>query len=51
MTYGPSRLFVTPEATLFASVLGQQAIWTLVLGTVLTLTHRRGLAHLTVNGG
>lgn len=51
MTYGPSRLLVTPEATLFASVLGQQAIWILVLGTLLVLAYRRGLAYLTVNGG
>lgn len=51
MTYGPSRLFVTPDASLFASVLGQQAIWILVLGGLLVLAYRRGLAYLTVNGG
>jgi len=51
MTYGPSRLFVTPDASLFASVLGQQAIWILVLGILLVLAYRRGLVYLTVNGG
>jgi ABC-2 type transport system permease protein len=51
MTYGPSRLFVAPEAGLFVSVLSQQAIWILVLGLLLALAYRRGLAHLTVNGG
>ena len=51
MTYGPSRLFVTPEAGLFVSVLGQQAIWILVLGFLLVFAYRRGLAYLTVNGG
>ena len=51
MTYGPSRLFVSPEASLFASVLSQQAIWILVLGILLAVTYRRGLAFLTVNGG
>jgi ABC-2 type transport system permease protein len=51
MTYGPSRLFVAPEASLFWSVLAQQAIWILVLGLLLVLVYRRGLAYLTVNGG
>ncbi len=51
MTYGPSRLFVTPDLDLFASVLGQQVIWVLVLGILLALAYRRGLAYLTVNGG
>ena len=51
MLYGPSRLFVSPDASLFASVIGQQAIWILVLGIALVLAYRRGLAYLTVNGG
>ena len=51
MTYGPSRLFVSPDAGLFASVLGQQAIWILFLGILLIFAYRRGLAYLTVNGG
>lgn len=51
MTYGPSRLFVSPDAGLFASVLGQQAIWVFVLGILLVSAYRRRLAYLTVNGG
>lgn len=51
MTYGPSRFFVTPDARLFLNVLGQQAVWILVLGILLILAYRRGLAYLTVNGG
>jgi ABC-2 type transport system permease protein len=51
MMYGPARLFVTLDASLFASVLGQQATWTLVLGILLVFAYRRGLAYLTVNGG
>ena len=51
MLYGPSRLFVSPDVNLFVSVLGQQAIWIMVLGILLTVAYRRGLAYLTVNGG
>jgi ABC-2 type transport system permease protein len=51
MTYGPSRLFVTPETSLFLSVLGQQAIWSLILGILVAVAYHRGLAYLTVNGG
>ena len=51
MTYGPSRLFVSPDAVLFANVIRQQAVWILVLGITLAVAYRRGLAHLTVNGG
>jgi ABC-2 type transport system permease protein len=51
MLYGPSRLFVSPDTNMFASVLGQQVIWILVLGVLLAFAYRRGLAFLTVNGG
>ena len=51
LLYGPARLFVSPDSGLFASVLWQQVIWILVLGTLLVLAYRRGLAFLTVNGG
>jgi len=51
MLYGPSRLFVSPATSLFASVLGQQVIWILVMGVLLVFAYRRGLAFLTVNGG
>lgn len=51
MLYGPSRFFVSPNASLFASVLGQQTVWILVLGILLIFAYRRGLEFLTVNGG
>ena len=51
MLYGPARLFVSPDAVLFARILGQQFIWILVLGFLLVIAYRRGLAFLTVNGG
>ena len=51
MLYGPSRLFVSPDTNMSASVLGQQVIWILVLGVLLVFAYRRGIAFLTVNGG
>jgi ABC-2 type transport system permease protein len=49
--YGPARLFVTPNAGLFINVMSLQLIWILVLGILLAVVYRRGLAQLTVNGG
>jgi ABC-2 type transport system permease protein len=51
MIYGPSRIFVTPDLSLFAGVIVMQAVWIVALGSLLTLVYRRGLAYLTVNGG
>lgn len=51
MTYGPARLFVTPTAELFVSVVTLQIIWIAILGLMLTFAYRRGVAYLTVNGG
>ena len=51
MLYGPARLFVTADLALFASVLWQQLLWILVLGSVLSIAYRRGLTFLTINGG
>lgn len=51
MLYGPARLFVSPDPSLFVSVLWQQVLWILVLGILLVVAYRRGLARLTVNGG
>ena len=51
MTYGPARLFVTPTAELFVSVVGLQVIWIVILGLILTFAYRRGVVYLTVNGG
>jgi len=51
MIYGPAHLFVTPGLSTFVEVVGLQIIWIAVLGALLTLAYRRGLAYLTVNGG
>ena len=51
MLYGPARLFVSLDASLFASIFWQQVLWISVLGVLLVVAYRRGLAHLTVNGG
>jgi ABC-2 type transport system permease protein len=50
-TYGPARLFVTPSVELFINVMLLQILWITVLALVLSLAYRRGVAHLTVNGG
>jgi ABC-2 type transport system permease protein len=51
MIYGPARLFVTPSAAMFVNVMSLQIIWIVVLGLLLTITYRRGISQLTVNGG
>jgi ABC-2 type transport system permease protein len=51
MTYGPARLFVTPTAELFLSVMAMQIVWIVVLAFLVTFAYRRGVAYLTVNGG
>jgi ABC-2 type transport system permease protein len=51
MTYGPARLFVTPTMDLFINVMALQMIWIVVLAVLLTISYRRGVAYLTVNGG
>jgi ABC-2 type transport system permease protein len=51
MIYGPARLFVTPSAEIFIRVMSLQIVWIVVLGLLLTLTYRRGISQLTVNGG
>ena len=51
ITYGPARLFVTPTLELFLSVMSFQIIWIVLLTLLLTGAYRRGVAHLTVNGG
>jgi ABC-2 type transport system permease protein len=51
ITYGPARLFVTPTAELFVSVLTLQLIWIAILALLLIFAYRRGVAYLTVNGG
>jgi ABC-2 type transport system permease protein len=51
MVYGPAHIFVSADRAGFGSILGLQLIWIFVLGGLLVLAYRRGLAHLTVNGG
>jgi len=51
MLYAPSRLFVEPTLAGFASTLGIQVAWIVVLGLLTRLAYRRGVAALVVNGG
>jgi ABC-2 type transport system permease protein len=51
MIYGPSKLFVSPSFGLFINISSLQIVWILVLGSILLLAYRRGVAFLTVNGG
>jgi ABC-2 type transport system permease protein len=51
MIYGPSKLFIAPSWELLAQVMLSQAIWIMALGFALVVSYRRGVAHLTVNGG
>lgn len=51
MIYAPARLFVAPDTSGFASIVGLQLFWIAALILVLSLAYRKGLAYLTVNGG
>jgi ABC-2 type transport system permease protein len=51
MIYGPAKLFVAPTWELFANILFMQTVWIIVVGAVLVVSYRRGVAYLTVNGG
>jgi ABC-2 type transport system permease protein len=51
MIYGPSKLFVDPSVQLLVNILTMQVMWIIVLGAILVLSYRRGVAYLTVNGG
>ena len=51
MIYGPSKLFIAPSVELFVNIISLQFVWTLVLGFILFVAFRRGVAYLTVNGG
>ena len=51
ITYGPARLFVTPTVELFVNVMTVQILWIVILTLLLTLSYRRGVAYLAVNGG
>jgi ABC-2 type transport system permease protein len=49
--YGPARLFVSPTAEFFVSVMSLQLAWIFMLTILLVVVYRRGLTQLTVNGG
>jgi ABC-type uncharacterized transport system permease subunit len=51
MIYGPSKLLVDPSIQLLVNILSMQILWIAVLGAILVLSYRRGVAYLTVNGG
>jgi ABC-2 type transport system permease protein len=51
MTYVPARLFVEPSLRGFLAAMGMQAVWLLIFVGLLSLTYRRSVAALTVNGG
>lgn len=49
--YGPARLFIEPSLDRFLSLVAVQILWILLLGTLVTLSYRKGLSRLAVNGG
>jgi len=51
MVYGPSKIFVAPTFELLLNILSLQLVWIIVLGSILVVAYRRGVAYLTVNGG
>jgi len=51
MVYGPSKLFIAPSLELFINIFSLQIVWSVVLGSILILAYKRGVAYLTVNGG
>jgi ABC-2 type transport system permease protein len=50
-TYGPARLFVSPELERFVLLVAGQLVWLALLGSILVLVYRRGVTRLTINGG
>ena len=51
MIYGPARVFIKPDLAEFLEIFSLQMFWIVILGLLLLLAYRRGLARLTVNGG
>jgi ABC-2 type transport system permease protein len=51
MVYGPSKLLVAPSVGLFVNIISLQLMWIVILGLMLIVAYRRGVAYLTVNGG
>lgn len=50
-TWAPARLFVTPDAELFARLFGMQLLWLGVLALTLRAVYGRCTSRLAVNGG
>lgn len=51
MVYEPASLFVNPDPARFLNMLLGQAIWLVVLGSLLAFFYQRGIRRLAVNGG
>jgi ABC-2 type transport system permease protein len=51
MIFGPARLFVDPSLERFAALFTGQIIWLGVLGAIVTVSYRRGMRFLAINGG
>ena len=49
--YGPARLFVDPGIRRFFDLITGQLIWLAVLTIIVTVSYRRGIQWLTINGG
>ena len=49
--YGPARLFVDPGFGRFIDLLTGQLIWLAVLTAIVTVSYRRGIQWLAINGG
>jgi ABC-2 type transport system permease protein len=51
MMYGPARLFVEPNLQIFIQIVAGQAVWLVLLGSVLALAFSSGMRRLAINGG
>jgi ABC-2 type transport system permease protein len=51
MIYGPAQLFIAPDWALFGETLLIQSAWIAAFTALLTVSYRRGVAQLVVNGG
>jgi len=51
IVYGPARLFVEPSLERFVTLLLTQLVWLLILGSLLAVLYRKGVAWLSINGG
>jgi ABC-2 type transport system permease protein len=51
MIYGPARLFVEPSPERFFALFLGQIVWLAVLGAIVTVSYRRGMHWLAINGG